>query len=96
MSQVPLVPRLKTYRGSKPDLRRKCAEQNARAQRIVDHINRLIANDPAEMQQYLWGFVALDLGVTPEQVGDAVTGGGHNGISIRVTDADRAALERYK
>lgn len=39
---------------------------------------------------------AHDLGVTAEQIGVAVISGWHNGLTIRVTDADRPAFERYK
>ncbi|TCU75308.1 hypothetical protein EDE08_103528 [Bradyrhizobium sp. R2.2-H] len=94
--QLPLQPRLSDYRGSDPKKRRKADEHNAMAQRVVDHINTLIANDQAAMQQYLWYSVARDLKLTVEQVESAVMYGGHNGITVGVSEEGRRALAAYK
>lgn len=97
MPGVPIQPRIKSYRGAKPALQRKNAEENERARRIVDYVNHLIANNPEEQQQqYLFGYIAIDLKVDVEQVRSAIEAGGYNGISLRVTPDDRPALERYK
>ncbi|MEZ2201885.1 hypothetical protein AAE027_07555 [Bradyrhizobium japonicum] len=94
--QLPLQPRLMDYRGADPKKQRKVAEHNAMAQRVADHLNTLIANDPAPMQQYLWHGIARDLGLTTDKVESAVMYGGHNGITIGVTDEGRRAVARYK
>lgn len=93
--QLPLQPRLSDYRGSDPKKRRKADEHNAMAQRVVDHLNALIANDPAPMQQYFWHGIARDLGLTADDVESAVMHGGHNGITIGVTEDGRQAVARY-
>ena len=96
MPGVPLQPRIKSYRGAKPELQRKNAEENERARKIVDYVNKLIADNPDEMQQYLFGYIAIDLKVDVEHVRAAIETGGSNGISLRVTLADRPSLEPYK
>ena len=45
MPTLPLRPQLQSYRGGKQALQLKNAEANALAQRIVDHVNGLIARD---------------------------------------------------
>lgn len=96
MPQVPIQPRLKSYRGANEATRRQVAKYNAMAIRVADHINRQIANDPSEHQQYLFGFVAIDLGLTKEQVRSAIEDGGFNGITLAIHAMDRLALEPYK
>ncbi|MCC8944199.1 hypothetical protein H8A97_03555 [Bradyrhizobium sp. Arg62] len=95
-TQLPLQPRLDPYRGSKDNLRRKKVQHNAMARRVVDHLNTLIANNPADRQQYLYYYVARDLGLTAEEVESAVMYGGHNGITVGVTEEGRRALASYK
>jgi hypothetical protein len=96
MALLPLEPRVKGYGGAKPDLQRKAAERGARARRITDWRNRQIANNPADVQTHIFALAALELGVATEQVREAVGGGGHNGITLRVTEQDRAALARFR
>jgi hypothetical protein len=96
MPNLPLKPNLKHYGGSKENLQRKNAESNKTAIKVAEHVNVLIANDPGEMQQYLFALLAIDLGLTADQVRAAISDGGHNGITIRITPADREALARYK
>jgi len=83
MLGLPVVPRFKRYRGAKPNLQRKSAEEFRVAQRIAEHVNTEIANNPAELQQILFGFVAIELGVTTEQVRSALPGG-YNGFIGRL------------
>lgn len=80
MATLPLVPQIKRYRGAKPEKHRKVAEGHAVAQHICDHVNALIANNPAEIQQYTFGYIAADLRLTKEEVRDAISDGGSNGI----------------
>lgn len=96
MPVLPLVPHVSRYRGGKRDLQLKNAQANAVAQRVADHINRLIADDPHELQQYLFANIARDLGVSVDVVRAAISDGGYNGITIRVSADDRVALARYK
>jgi hypothetical protein len=96
MVYLPLSPRLKGYRGTRENLRQKRDDHNRTAYRVTDHLNRLIANDPSEMQQYIYGFIAIDLGLTTEQVRSSVVGGGYNGITLCVTSLDRERLAPFK
>lgn len=96
MAQVPIEGRYKDYRGANVAMRERVAAHNRMVDRVIIHLNTLVANDPAEQQQYLYGFVALDLGLTKEQVSLAVMYGGSNGISIRVLPEVRPAVSRYK
>jgi hypothetical protein len=96
MSRLPVTPKFKLYRGSKEKLRRQAAAHNAMAQRVADHVNTLAANNPDEVQQYLFATIADDLGLTTDQVRSAISTGGHNGITFGVRDAERAALANCK
>jgi hypothetical protein len=93
---VPLQPRIKKYSGSNERQRQKVNEQNSLHLTIVDYINGLVANDPEELQQYFFGDIALDLGVSVDRVMDAIKNGGVRGITVRVRQEDRPALARYK
>lgn len=95
MPGLPVTPRFKRYRGAKPNLQRKAAEELRTAQRIADCVNAEIANNPEEVQQIIFGFVAIELGVATEQVRRALPGG-FNGWTFRVDENDRKGLERYK
>lgn len=96
MTALPLQPRLKSYRGAKEQLQRRTTDFNRMAQRVVDHVNTLIANDPREVQMYIFANIAIDLGLTTDEVRSAIYHGGYNGITVGVTDEDRIALARYK
>lgn len=95
MPELPVTPRFKRYRGARLNLQRKAAEESRVAQRIADYVNAKIANDPNEVQQIIFGYVAIELGVTAEQVRAALPGG-FNGWTFRVDENDRRGLERYK
>jgi hypothetical protein len=95
MAQLPITAQFKRYTGAKPELRRKAAEAIARAERIATHLNRLIAANPGETQQYYFASMAINLGVTTEQVRSAVSDGGYNGITLWVTPADRERLASH-
>ncbi|MER8917691.1 hypothetical protein NKI32_28235 [Mesorhizobium sp. M0761] len=96
MAILPLVPHVKRYRGGKRDLQLKSADAIALARRVANHVNRLIANDPRELQQYFFANIAHDLGFKVEVVRSAISDGGYNGITIHVSPEDRIALARYK
>lgn len=96
MSGLPLRARLKEYRGGKRDLMDRAMEENRKRERIVDYVNRLIANDPAEMQQHLFSNIAFETGYSVDLVREAIPIGGHNGFTIRVTWADRERLEPFR
>ncbi len=96
MPLLPLKPKLKRYSGSQARLRQKAGEHNAMANRVADHLNTLVLNNPAEVQQYKWADVARDLGLTPDEVHSAIVGAGHNGIALVVTEDERRALASYK
>jgi hypothetical protein len=96
MAILPLRPYLKHYSGSQENPRRKTAEYNEMATRVVEHVNALIANNPDESQQYMFAEIAIDLGLTADQVRSAFSYVGRNGITIHLTEEDRVALARYK
>ncbi len=96
MPSLPIRPNLKHYSGAKDSIRRKVNEHNAKLQRIADHLNRLIADNPNEMQQHLYGYIAIDLGVSLQDVQEASPEGGSNGITLRVRPEDRPLMERYR
>jgi hypothetical protein len=96
VSRFPIRPHLKSYRGSKDNLRRRAAEYNAKANKIAEHLNTLAANNPAEIQQYMFVYIARDLGFTTEEVRSAISDGGSNGITLGVREDDRRALATYK
>jgi hypothetical protein len=87
---------LKNYRGSKENLRRKTAQQNATGHRIARHVNTLVANNPAEIQQYIFAMIAHDLGIATDEVRSAISDGGYNGITICVTEDARREMNRFK
>jgi hypothetical protein len=96
MAILPLRPYLKHYSGSQENPRRKIAEYNEMATRIVEHVNALIANNPDETQQYMFAEIAIELGLAADQVRSAFSSVGRNGITIHVTEEDRMALAHYK
>lgn len=96
MPILPLSPHLKTYQGAKPELRRKNSAANATAVRIAEYVNGLIANNPDDLQQYYFASIASDLDVTTDQVRNAISDGGFNGITISVRAEDRQKLKRYE
>jgi hypothetical protein len=96
MALAPIVPYFKQYRGRKEDVRRKVDCFNATAQRIADYVNKLIANDPHELQVYSFGMIAIDLGVSVDVVHEAISDGGCNGITVRVTEEDRRSIAHLK
>jgi hypothetical protein len=96
MAILPLTARFKSYRGSKENLRRKSVAAAVVAQRISTYVNGLIANNPREIQQYMFASIARDLGLTTEEVRSAISDGGYNGITFGVREDDRRELARFK
>lgn len=96
MSDLPIRPHLKSYRGANPEKARKTAQFNRDAQRVADYLNKQIADDPAENQQHFFAEIGLKLHVSDELVRSAIPFGGYNGITIRVTPVDRERLEAYR
>lgn len=96
MSILPLTPHLKRYRGAKAALQRKNYEYNMMAHRVAEHLNMLIANNADDGQMYVFDTIAYDLGLTTDQVREAISDGGYHGITVGVRKEDRVALERYK
>jgi hypothetical protein len=93
---LPIVPRLKSYSGPLPALRRQAAVHNLMAKRVTDHLNRLIANDPEEEQIYSYDSLAKALGLDALKVRSVISHGGTHALTVRVLPADRKALRKYK
>lgn len=68
----------------------------ARAQAIADHVNRLIARDPAEHQRYVFATIARELKVREVEVWDAISDGRARDLQVFVSAEDRIALEPYR
>ena len=85
-----------SYRGRDENKRRRTIEKNKCVEKIERYINEQVANNPDEMQQLMFANIALKLGIDVEIVRHAVSDGGYNGITFRVTDEDREHLERFK
>jgi hypothetical protein len=66
------------------------------AHRVAEHVNMLIANNPDAIQEHMFASIAHDLGLSTDQVRSAISDGGYNGITIRVTEDARRELVRYK
>jgi hypothetical protein len=77
------VPR-KQYRGSKQSTRQRAAEYNRDAMRLENYLNDHIRANPAAVQQYLYGFIASDLGLASDRVREILFGVdcGHNGLTV--------------
>lgn len=95
MTLLPLKPHFRPYRGSNERKSRKCINYNNTAQSVADYINVRIVKDSSEVQIYFFGMIAIELGVSEELVHEAISDGGSNGITIRVTDEDRVSLLSY-
>src|SRR5262245_7354321 len=95
MPNLPVQPNLRHYGGSKENVRHRSAEYDARAQKVADHVNTLIASNADSLQQYYFANIARELGYSVEEVRSAISDGGYNGITFRVTEEDRRRLETY-
>lgn len=77
------VPR-KHYGGSKPALRQRAADYNRDAAMLERYINDRIQVRPDPIQQYIYGFIAADVGLSTERVRAILfaVDCGHNGITV--------------
>lgn len=77
------VPR-KDYRGGKAAVRAKVAAYNADAERLESHLNGRIRDDPSPIQTYIYGYIALELGMPLDRIRDILFGVdcGHNGLTV--------------
>lgn len=96
MPGLPLQPHLRRYQGHNEAKRAKIDEYNRLAHRIVERLNRIIADDPSPGQQHLYGHLAAEFGVEQSIVAEAVGIGGSNGITLRVDEEDRRRLKPYE
>jgi len=96
MIDFPIRAHIKSYRGANPKKQADNVAHNLAAQRVARHLNMLVANDPAENQVHSFASMAIDLGVTVELVRSAISDGGYNGITLKVTPADREKLEEFR
>jgi hypothetical protein len=93
---IPIQPHFMSYEGANPRRCQDAARRNKTAQRVADYVNRKLANDPSEIQQFMFGFIAADVGIDVDDVRAAISNGGHNGITLRITEAGRFALAQYR
>ncbi len=73
------------YRGSDPRLLRKAQRHNDIAKTCEDYLNRKVSEQHEDAHVYIYGFMAIDLGLTTEEVRDVMfaVDCGHTGITIR-------------
>jgi hypothetical protein len=95
MATLPFTGRFFGYTGRNEQKRELAAHKTAMSARIARHANELVANDPDELQQILFGYIANDLACSLELVRQTLSGGGSNGITFRVTSADRERLQPF-
>lgn len=97
MTRFPVQPKLKQYRGSNARLQRKNHEFNTVAHRAAAHLNRLVANNDSENQQYMFADIAYDIEASVDDVRSAISDGGYNGRTFMgITEEERKALVHYK
>ncbi len=95
MSQIPLQPRLDAYNGSDERKSRKAREHNDLAKQVVAHLHRSLARLPNGTHQFLWADIADETEIPVDRVREMVRFGGHNGITIAISDDERSHLSRY-
>lgn len=91
------VPR-KHYRGNKASLRQQAADYNRDAVRVETYLNERIRSSPEPIQQYLYAFIAGDVGLAVDRVRDILfaVDGGHNGLTVaKSPEALRQFLEDF-
>lgn len=93
MARLPLQARLKNVpRSNDERARRKIIDRNATAERVVEHLHRLIAENPENEQVLYWADIARQLSLSADEVAESVMYGGHHGIRVTVSDDDRVFL----
>lgn len=83
------VPR-KQYRGSNQAAKQRAADYNRDAMSLEAYLNEKIRSNPASIQQFRYGFIASDVGLSLERVREILfaVDAGHNGLTI--TKAERS------
>jgi hypothetical protein len=85
MAELPLRANQKSYLGNDRHRRSQVQLRNQRAQKIVDYINALIANNPLPQQPYISMSIAYDFGCDNQDVREAVGyGGGSRSVSLKM------------
>lgn len=72
------------YKGRNPRRLQKRSENNRIAQELENYLNRAIEKDDANMQKFIYGFIAVDTGYSEETVRNILFGVdcGHNGLTV--------------
>lgn len=72
------------YHGVNERRRRNARRQNAIAAEIERYINDRMTQSGDEVHVFMYGYIAIDLGIPEETVRRALNlaGGGHNGITV--------------
>jgi hypothetical protein len=84
MKAYPLYVPRSSYRGSDPAKRRRAAEYSADAARLEEYLNARIKSNPNEVQQYFYGVIAPDVGMSEDRVREVLyrVDCGHNGLTV--------------
>jgi hypothetical protein len=95
MATLPFTGRLFRYSGRNEQKRDLAARKTAMSARIARRANEMVANDPDELQQILFGELVNELGCSLELVRQTLSDGGSNGITFRVRPGDRERLQPF-
>lgn len=98
MTVAPLRASRKHYHGRDHAKQQRVIEQNRNIDRIERYANQLLADCPPEYEwlQLLFGEIANDLGVDVRSVREALSDGGHNGITVGLPPSSRELLEPFR
>jgi hypothetical protein len=72
------------YRGNDEAKKRKRAEYNQDAATLETYLNEKIAADAAPIQQFIYGYIAPDVGLPEQRVREILfaVDTGHNGLTV--------------
>jgi hypothetical protein len=73
------------YRGRNPSRLRKPQDFDRLAEQLERYINERVAKKDDEIQEFLYGFIAIDLGIEQDRVRDVLFGVdcGHNALLVQ-------------
>ena len=89
MATYPIIVPRDHYHGKDQRRRRKAHRHNEIAKRCEDYLNQKIRDNPAGIQQYVYGYIASGLSLTTGEVCKVMfaVDCGHSGITVRKTAA---------
>lgn len=77
-----VIPHVRTYRGKDAVRRMRTDSFNELARRAAEHVNNDFSICGQEAKTYLFAALASELGSDEETMREALSDGGHNGITL--------------